>query len=183
MSASTTQAPSPISRAAIALPDAAGAAGHQRDAPRQRFRLRHALKLRLLEQPIFDVERLLLGEADVAADAGGAAHDVDRVDVEFRGDAGGRLVLGEGQHADARDEVDDGVGIAHRRRVRPPAALIVGRVVRAIVRKSLVERSDDRVEIVAPPGRKAARAGGSWCAGSDQGRTFRAPQGLRDRAN
>ena len=108
------------------LPDAARAARHKRDAPGKRFRLRHALKLRLFEQPIFDIERFLLRKADVAADARGAAHDVDRVDVEFCGDARGRLVLGEGQHADARDEIDDGVGIAHRRRVRPLAALIVG---------------------------------------------------------
>ena len=129
------------------LPDAAGAARHQRDPPGERFRLRQALKLRLFEQPIFDIERLLLRKPDIAADARGPAHDVDRVDVEFRGDAGGRLVLGEGQHADAGREIDDGVGIAHRRRIRTLAALIIGRVVGAIVGEILVERSDDRVEI------------------------------------
>ena len=42
------------------LPDAACAPCHQRDAPGERFRLRHALKLRLFQQPIFDIERFLL---------------------------------------------------------------------------------------------------------------------------
>ena len=51
------------------LPDAARAAGHQRDAPGERFRLRHALKLGLLEQPILDIERFLLRKPDIAADA------------------------------------------------------------------------------------------------------------------
>ena len=79
------------------LADAARPAGDERDAAGERFRLRHALELGLLQEPVFDVERLLLGEADIAADAGGAAHDVDRVDVEFRGDPRRRLVLGEGR--------------------------------------------------------------------------------------
>ena len=119
----------------------------KRDAAGERLRLRHALELGLFEQPVFDVERLLLGEADIAADAGGAAHDVDGVDVELGGDPRRRLVLGEGQHADARNEIDDGVGIAHRRRIRPLAALVIGRVVGAIGREPLVERGDDRVEV------------------------------------
>ncbi len=71
------------------LSDAASAASHQRDPPGERLRLRHALKLRLLEQPIFNIEGLLLVQSDIAADAGRATHHVDCVDVEFRGDAGG----------------------------------------------------------------------------------------------
>ena len=82
--------------------DAAGTAGDIGDAAGQRFRLRHALQLGLFEQPIFDVEGFLLRQADIGADAGGAAHDVDGVDVEFDGDARRRLVLGEGEHADCR---------------------------------------------------------------------------------
>ena len=129
------------------LSDSARAAGHQRDAPGERFRLRQALKLGLFEQPIFDIEGFLLLKSDIAADAGCATHHVDRVDVEFRAGAGGRLILGEGQHADARNEIDDGVGIAHRRRVRPFTALIISRVVGAIIGKILVERRNDRIEI------------------------------------
>ena len=129
-------------------PDSARSAGDERDAADERFRLRHPLELGLFQEPVFDVERLLLVEADIAADAGGAAHDVDRVDIEFRRDPRGRLVSGEGEHADAGDEVNDGVGIAHRRRVRPLAALVIGRIVGAIGRKAVVERGDDRVEIV-----------------------------------
>ena len=112
--------------------DAAGAAGDIGDAAGERLRLGHALQLGLFEQPIFDVERFLLGQADIGADARGAAHDVDRVDVEFRGDARGRLVLGEGEHADAGHEIDHRVGIAHRRRVGVLAALVIAGVVGAI---------------------------------------------------
>ena len=69
------------------LPDAACAPCHQRDAPSERFRLRHALELGLFQQPIFDIERFLLGKPDIAADAGRSPHHIDRVDVEFRSDA------------------------------------------------------------------------------------------------
>ena len=102
MSVSTTQAPSASSRARHRTADAAGPAGDQRDPARQRLGLGHALQLRLLEQPVLDVERLLLGQADIGVDAGSTAHDVDRVDVELGRDPGRGLVAGEGQHADAR---------------------------------------------------------------------------------
>ena len=74
-------------------------------------------------------------------------HDIDRVDIKLASDARRRLVLGEGQHADARHEIDDGIRIADRRRVRPLAARIVGRVVGAILRQTLIERIDDGVEV------------------------------------
>ena len=45
--------------------DAAGAAGDERDAAGKALGLRHALELRFLEQPVFDVEGLLLGQADI----------------------------------------------------------------------------------------------------------------------
>ena len=120
--------------------DPAGAAGHQRHPPRQRLGLGQALQLRLLEQPVLDVERLLLGQADIAVDAGGAAHDVDRVDVELGGDPRRGLVAGEGQHADARDEVDDGIRVAHGRAVGMPAAFVVGSVVPTVAVDQPVER-------------------------------------------
>ena len=113
--------------------DSAGAAGHQRHPPGQRLGPGQALQLRLLEQPVLDVERLLLGEADIAVDPGGTAHDVDRVDVELGRDPGRGLVAGEGQHADARHEVDHRVGIAHGRAVGVPATFIVAGIVLAVV--------------------------------------------------
>ena len=138
--------------------DAARPAGNQRYAACERLGLRHALKLRLLQQPILDIERLLLVEPDVRADARRPAHDVDGVAVEFRRDPGGRLVLGEGQHADAGNEIDDGVGIAHRRRVRPLAAVVIGGIVGAVGRQVFVERRDDGFEIVAA-GSKGSTSG------------------------
>ena len=63
--------------------DATATAGDQRDLPSQRLGFRHALQLRFLQRPIFDVERFLLIEADIAADRLGSAHDVDRVAVEL----------------------------------------------------------------------------------------------------
>jgi hypothetical protein len=51
---------------------------------------RHALQLRLLQQPVLDVEGLLLRQRDVAVDRLGAAHHLDRAVVEFGGDAATR---------------------------------------------------------------------------------------------
>src|SRR5690606_38572134 len=80
-------------------------------------------------QPVFDIEGFLLGQPLIFADGRGSAHHVDGVDVEFAGNAGGGLVLGEGEHADARHEIDHGVGIAHGRRVVVFAAVVIGLVV------------------------------------------------------
>ncbi len=119
--------------------DTAGPAGDQRHPPRQRLGLGHALELRLLEQPVLDVERLLLGQADIGVDAGGTAHDVDRVDVELRGDPGRCLVAREGQHADPGHQVDHRVRVAHGRAVRVPAALVVAGIVLPVGFDELVE--------------------------------------------
>ncbi len=43
-----------------------------------------------------------------------------------------RLVLGKGDHADAGDQIDDGVGVAKRRAVGMLAALVIGRIVLAV---------------------------------------------------
>ena len=156
------------------LPDAARAAGHQRDAPGERFRLRHALKLGLFQQPIFDIERFLLRKPHVLADAGRATHHVDRVDVEFRGDASRRFVLGEGQHADAGDEIDDRVRVAHRRRVRHVCNAHNRRRNRRGSRRASCRATRSPRRDCGRSGRKAARAGGSSCAGNDPGRTSQA---------
>ena len=63
MSASTTQAPSPISRAAIARPMPPAPPVTSATRPASALRLRHALELGLLEQPVFDIERFLLRQA------------------------------------------------------------------------------------------------------------------------
>ena len=164
--------------------DAAGAAGDQRDAPGERLGLRHALQLGFLEQPIFDVERFLLGEADISADAGGAAHDVDRVDVEFAGDARGRLVLGEGQHADAGNQIDHRVGVAHRGRIRRAcSARNRRRTGRDNPRAARRAPASDRRRDCWRRDRTAARADGFSCAGNGRGRTCRAARDRRGRSN
>ncbi len=117
------------------------------DAAREALRLGHALQLRFFQQPVFDVERFLLRQADVFVDAVRAAHHVDRVDVELAGDARGGLVLRERQHAHARDQVDDRVGVAHLRRRRALAALVVGRVIGAVIAQGLVETVHQAIEV------------------------------------
>jgi hypothetical protein len=119
MSASMTQAPSPSSRRAVALPMPPAPPVTSATRPGEALRRRHALQLRLLEQPVLDVEGLLFGQRHVAVDALGLAHHVDRVDIELGGDACGGLVACEAEHADAGHEVDHRIGIAHRRAVGP----------------------------------------------------------------
>ena len=129
------------------LADATGAAGDQGHAAGQALGLGHALQLGFFEQPVLDVEGFLLGQADIGVHAIGAAHHVDGVDVELAGDAGGGLVLGEGQHAHAGDQVDDGVGITHGRAVRALAALVIGAVVGAVGFQRIVQAGQHGVDV------------------------------------
>ncbi len=164
--------------------DAAGAAGDQRDAAGQRFRLRHALQLRFFQQPVFDVEGFLLRQADIGIDQRRAAHHVDGVDIELAGDARGRLVLGEGDHADARHQIDHRVGIAHRRAVGALAAVVVGGIVGAIGGdQPVIEAGDRGVEVLRRPDRTAPPAARSWCAGNGPGRRCPSPPASAGRVN
>ena len=70
-----------------------GGAGDERDPGGERLGLRHPLELGLLERPVLDAELLRLVDRGVGREALGAAHHVDRVDVELAGHAGGLLVL------------------------------------------------------------------------------------------
>ena len=58
-STATTVAPSLTSRASQRAPDAAARADDDDDLPVELLLGRHALELRLFEQPVLDVERLL----------------------------------------------------------------------------------------------------------------------------
>ena len=86
------------------LADAAARADDDDDLPREFLFRRHALQLRFLEQPVFDVERLLLRQRDVLVDRLRAAHDLDGAVVKFRRDARFALVLAPGDHAQAGDQ-------------------------------------------------------------------------------
>ena len=97
--------------------------------PSRLFGLRQELQLALLEDPVLDAEGLLLGDRSVGVDALRPSHHVDGLDVVLGGVAGGGLVAMEGQHAQAGDEHEHRVGIAHRGRVGPLAPLVVGLVV------------------------------------------------------
>ena len=59
-------------------------------------------ELGLLQRPVLDAELLRLRDRGVGGHRLGAAHHVDRVDVELAGDPGGLLVLAEGEHPHAR---------------------------------------------------------------------------------
>lgn len=100
----------------------------------QRLGLRHPLQLRFLELPVLDVERLLLGKAAVRRHLRRLAHHVDRIDVELGRNACRGLVGRKGDHAHARNQVHDRIGIAHRRRICPLAALVV-RLVQLAIRQ------------------------------------------------
>ena len=96
------------------LADAGGRTGDERDAGRQRLGLRHPLELGLLERPVLDAELLRLVDRGVRREPLGAAHHVDRVDVELAGDPGGLLVLAEAEHPDAGHQHDERVRAADR---------------------------------------------------------------------
>ena len=74
------------------LADAGCRAGDERDAALVGLRLRHPLQLRLFERPVLDAELLGVRDRGVGRERLGAAHHVDRVEVELAGDAGGLLV-------------------------------------------------------------------------------------------
>ena len=143
-SLSTTCAPSASSRRATACPMPPAPPVMSADPAFERLGLRQPLQLGLFEQPVLDVEGLLLGDRHVLVDALGPAHDVDRVDEVFGGDARRLLVLLEGEQADARDEQQHRHRVAHRRRVRPLAALVVGGVVGRV---ALDQRAELRGEL------------------------------------
>ena len=92
------------------------------------------------EQPVFDVERLLLGQAHIGVDGVGIAHHVDSVDVELTGNARRGLVLGNRHHADAGQQNDHRVGIAQGRAVGALAAVVVGGVVGAVRHQFFFQR-------------------------------------------
>ena len=103
------------------------------------------------------------------------AHHVDRVDVELARDPRRRLVLGEGDHADAGHEIDDRVRVAHRRAVGPPAALVVAGIVRAVFLDRRRQPGERRRRGRASRDRTPPPADGSWCAGNGPGSSSRAP--------
>ena len=113
------------------------------------------------------------GDRRVGRDRLGAAHHVDRVDVELAGDPGRLLVRAEAEHPDAGHQHDRRVGAAHRRAVGRRVPLVVGAVVLAVRRVQLAEPLDGRLE------RRASAAGRGpaarpWSAGSGPGTTCRA---------
>ena len=149
--------------------------------PASALGLRHAAELRFFKQPVLDVEGFLFRQAPVLRDARGFAHDIDGIHIELGRDPRGRLIGGKRDHPDARNEIHDCIGIAHRGRVRPFAALVVGGVVLAIGLDGIRQAREDGLLIF--PGRVVTRspAAGSWCAGNDPGRKCRGSPGARKR--
>ncbi len=114
------------------LADARRGAGHQRDAGRQRLGLGHPGQLRLFQRPVLDAELLGLVDRCVGGDGLGAAHHVDRVEVELAGHPGGLLVLAVAEHSDAGDQHDRRVGAADRGAVGGGVPVVVRLVVGAV---------------------------------------------------
>ncbi len=125
------------------LPDARAGAHDRDDPPVELLLGRQAPQLRLLERPVLDVEGLLRVHGLVAVDGLRPPHDLDRAVVELGRHPRLALVLAPGDHPQPRDEHDGRVGIAHRRRSRPLAALVVRRVVAAVLHEA---RAEDRLQ-------------------------------------
>ena len=113
--------------------DAAARADNHGNLARQFLLRGHAAEFGFFEQPILDVEGLLLRQRDVLVDGLGAAHDFDGAIVELGGDARLALVLAEGDHAEAGDENDRRIRIAHGGRVGVFALRVIGGVILAVL--------------------------------------------------
>ena len=125
-SATTTQAPSAASRSAMArpIPDPAPVTSAIRVA--SGLGLGMPGQLGLLQRPVLDPELLGLADRRVRGHGLGAAHHVDRVEVELPGHPGGLLVRAVAEHPDPGHQHDRRVGAAHGRRVRRGVPLVVG---------------------------------------------------------
>jgi len=128
--------------------DSAAAADDGDDAARQLFLRRHALQLGFLEQPIFDVERFLERQCRICIDGFRAAHHLNGAGVELGRDARLALVLAPRDHAQARDQDDRRVRVAHGGRVRVLVPLVVGRVVLMVLVQPGEERALERVHVL-----------------------------------
>ena len=117
------------------LADAGAGADDDDDLTGEFLLGRHALQLRFFEQPVLDVEGFLLRQGDVLVDGFGATHDFDGAVIELRRDAGFGLVLTPSDHTEAGDEDDGRVRVAHRRRVRALAGVVIGSVVLTVLLK------------------------------------------------
>ena len=129
-SAMTTQPPSAATRVAMALPmpEPAPVTSATRVASAFGFGIR--CQLGLFQRPVLDGELLRLADRRVGGHGLGAAHHVDRVDVELAGDPGGLLVLAEGEHPHAGHQHDRRVRAPDRGRLGGGVAVVVGLVVR-----------------------------------------------------
>ena len=148
-STQTMCAPSLTSRWATSLPMPLPAPMTTMTWRASSFSGRHALELRLLEQPVFDVEGFLLRQGDVFVDRLGAAHDFDGAVVELGGDARLALVLAPGDHAEAGNEDDGRVRVAHGRRIGVLAAVVIGAVILAVLGEAVGEHALEPIDVAA----------------------------------
>ena len=154
------------SRSAIALPMPPAPPVIRAMRPASGAGWRQAAQLGLLQRPILDVERFLLRQAEIAADRLGAAHDVDGVAIELGGDPRGRLVLGEGEHAEPGMQHDHRIGVAHARDWPARGSARSRRVVVAVGVERLGQTG---VTVCSSRRRIEQQRRGSWCAGSGRG--------------
>ena len=160
--------------------DARGAAGDDRDAPRQRL-LRRRAELGLLERPVLDVEDVGLGDALVGAEPLGIGHHLDRGLGEVGRDLGVLRRVADAEQAEPRHQHD----ARHRDRARSCSA--------SAARCGARNRRDSRRRTCrAPPWRPsrtrracplpapARSAARPWCG--SRGRASPAPAGCSGRS-
>ena len=129
------------------LTNATGTTGDNRHTACKAFGFGHALQFGFFKPPVFDIKRFLLIKPHIGADCIGTAHHIDRIDVKFTGDPCGGLILGKGQHANARDQVNHRVRVTHRRAIIVLAAVIIGFVIFAIGTKRIPQSFDHSIKI------------------------------------
>ena len=110
---------------------------------------RHASQLGFFQVPVFDVESLLLIHGFVLIDRFRAAHHFDRAVVELRSDARFALVLAPREHSQPWNQHYSRIRIAHRRRVRTLALVVIRFVILSILNQTVGDRCLQLVDIAA----------------------------------
>ena len=127
--------------------DSTSSTDHNDHATSEVFICRHAAQLGFFQRPIFDVERFLSRQRNVASECFGTTHDFDSTVVELGRNTGFGFVLAEGDHSESGDEDNGGVRIAHCRGIRAFSGIVVSGIIGAIFfqtgGKVLLQRGDD----------------------------------------
>jgi hypothetical protein len=115
--------------------DTAGASRYQCNAARQRFWFWHPLQLGFFQQPVFNIERFLPRQGRVFRNRFRPFHYIDGIEVKLGRHPCRLLVFCKGEHAHARINDHNRIGIAHGRAVGMFAGIVIVRIHGAVLLK------------------------------------------------